>query len=323
MKVLFLATDMFERGGISRYTATWASVLGKVVGPENLDVLLWLDHGYRGQPVSDFRLFGPLSSNPGGASKLKVISRSLWAARKRYDLVIANHAGLALVAGAIRLLWGTPYWVACYGHEAWQPLPTSKLAALRGAELVIAISRFTAEKLEKVNGIPAGKIHLLYNAVPRQLVSSLLSSEGGERVPNLPDGEKVLLSVGDMSEAHAYKGFDTVIRALPKILRSAPNCRYLIVGQGETAQPGKTRRRRWVADHVTFAGSVPDVALVALYGPARPSSCPAAPWGRMEPRVERASDMSIWRRRWQVGRLGEPRRWSCRGCGAWENWFPC
>ncbi len=45
MKVLILATDIFTRGGIARYTYTLASSLGRMLGPENVDVLCFCDWG--------------------------------------------------------------------------------------------------------------------------------------------------------------------------------------------------------------------------------------------------------------------------------------
>lgn len=266
MKALILATDMFARGGISRYTATLASALGEVLGPGNLDVLLWLNYGFTGQAVSGFRLFGPLSQDTRPASKFRFIRESLRLARNGYDLVIANHVGLAQVAGLIRLLWGTPFWVVCYGHEVWHRLPVLKLAALKGVELALPISQFTAERLQKVNGMPAAKTRLLYNAVPREFACPLLSSSGRASAPLSAARERVLLSVGDLSRAHAYKGFDTVIRAFPRILALTPRVRYVIVGGGDN-RPNLERLAAEVgmADCVTFAGEVSDAELAVLY----------------------------------------------------------
>jgi phosphatidylinositol alpha-1,6-mannosyltransferase len=266
MKTLILATDMFARGGISRYTATLASALGQALGPGNLDVLVWVNKGFTGQAVSGFELFGPVSENTRAASKVRYVCACMRMARRRYDLLIANHVGLAQVAAAIRLLWGTPFWVACYGHEVWGRLPTSKLAALRGAQLILAISRFTAERLQTVNGIPAARIRLLLNAVPTRL-ASLLSRAGSEAgTATAGPRERVLLSVGDLGKGHAYKGFDTVIRALPRILARVPNARYTIVGEGDN-RPNLQRlaASAGVSEHVTFAGGVSDDELAALY----------------------------------------------------------
>lgn len=62
MKVLVLATDIFTRGGIARYTSTLASSLGNLLGPENVDVLCFFDWGHAGEVPKEFRFLGEVSS---------------------------------------------------------------------------------------------------------------------------------------------------------------------------------------------------------------------------------------------------------------------
>ena len=45
MRILILATDIYTRGGIARYTSTLASMLGELLGPENVHVLALLAYG--------------------------------------------------------------------------------------------------------------------------------------------------------------------------------------------------------------------------------------------------------------------------------------
>ena len=266
MRVLILASDVSSRSGIERYTAALATAFGEVLGPGNVDVLVWLKRGDAVEAVSGFRVFGPLSNNTRLPSKLRFIGKSLRMGRKRYDLVIANHVALGPVAGMIRLFWGTPFWVPCYGFEVWYPLPTMELAALKRAELVFPVSKFTAEKLEKVNCIPPAKMRILHFAISRRLSSLLLASNGGVDAVAPGGRERVLLSVGRLNKASAYKGYDTVIRALPKILAQVPEARYVIVGNGDN-RPNleKLAADMGVAHRVSFAGEVPDTELGVLY----------------------------------------------------------
>lgn len=266
MKVLILASDVFSRSGIERYTATLATGFGEVLGADNVDVLVWLNRGDPGEIGNGFRVLGPLSDNTRLASKLRFLCESLWLGRKKYDLVIANLTGLAPVAAVIRALWGSPFWVACHGFEVWNRLPVLDLAALRRAELVMPVSRFSGAGLERSNGIPAAKIRVLYNAVPRPFASLLLSSSGAGTNTPVAGGERILLSVGRLNKGSSYKGYDTVIRALPKILAKVPEARYVIVGKGDN-RPNleKQAAHAGVGQRVTFAGEVPDTELARLY----------------------------------------------------------
>jgi phosphatidylinositol alpha-1,6-mannosyltransferase len=70
-----------------------------------------------------------------------------------------------------------------------------------------------------------------------------------------------------LTKPHAYKGFDTVIRSLPGVLKRVPNLRYVIVGEGDD----RPRLERLVAEcqlerFVTFAGSVSDAQVAEYYG---------------------------------------------------------
>jgi hypothetical protein len=71
MKVLILATDIFTRGGIARYTSALASSLGGMLGPENVDVLSFFDWGHAdwghtGDLPSEFRLLGTVCGRAPG-----------------------------------------------------------------------------------------------------------------------------------------------------------------------------------------------------------------------------------------------------------------
>ena len=78
MKVLVLATDIFRRGGIARYTSTLASSLGRMLGPENVDVLCFFDWGQSGNHPSEFRLLGKVSSRAraGVLSRLHFMAKA-------------------------------------------------------------------------------------------------------------------------------------------------------------------------------------------------------------------------------------------------------
>jgi phosphatidylinositol alpha-1,6-mannosyltransferase len=63
-----------------------------------------------------------------------------------------------------------------------------------------------------------------------------------------------------------YKGFDTVIQALPAILERAPNVGYIIAGHGpDRPRLEKLAHKLGVADRVRFVGAIPDRDLPALY----------------------------------------------------------
>jgi glycosyltransferase involved in cell wall biosynthesis len=69
-----------------------------------------------------------------------------------------------------------------------------------------------------------------------------------------------------LAETECYKGYDQIIKAMPEIMRSVPNARYLLVGKG----PDRPRIEKLIADAgvqdaVILAGFVPDEELADHY----------------------------------------------------------
>lgn len=328
MRILILATDIYTRGGIARYTATLAEALGRL--PASVDVLPLLgdagaacagdarrrhDSGGSFQPrvipaqagiqaaeasEVDSRLRGnddQVSGNddnggkdcaPKGAyrvltptrhggsgrltatAKIRHALRGFWQARRRYDLVICSHLGLAPIAALIRLRYGTPYLVVAHGSEAWGRLPAIKRLAVRRARAVLAVSAYTARTMARANGIPSARMKVIYNAIPDGLVQALTTGRGDPcGRPGQPQGlplRPMLLSVASLKREHAYKGVDTVIEALPRILAAMPEARYVVAGAGEDrARLEQIASGLGVRDRVIFAGEVSDDELANLY----------------------------------------------------------
>ena len=223
MRVLILTPDIDARGGIARYTATLASALADLLGPDNVDVLPLLGARGAAEIMPGYRILNPVTSRLSTASKFRFAFRALGLGLRKYELVISTHIGLSPVAALICLLYGTPFWVTCHGSEAWARFPADVRWAVRRAGRVIPVSRFTAERVIRANGVPQSKISVLYNAIPDGFAERLSSPSG----PGVPPGrkEKHILSVGTVSRESAYKGYDTVIQALPAVLGAVPGVR--------------------------------------------------------------------------------------------------
>jgi glycosyltransferase involved in cell wall biosynthesis len=188
-------------------------------------------------------------------------------ARNEYDLIVCGHLALAPVAAAIRFVYRTPFWLACYGTDVWGPQPLLKRIALRRSDLLLPISRFTAKKLSEVHKIPQERVFILHTTIPNDFERLLTAPAGaGGSEASVLNRERILLSVGSLARALAYKGFDTVIRALPGALERVPNLRYVIVGDGDDRpRLEKLTAEHKLERHVTFAGSVSDEELAKYY----------------------------------------------------------
>ncbi len=269
MKVLILATDIFTRGGIARYTYTLASSLGSALGPENVDVLSFWDWGSSDQRPSEFRVIEMISSRgrAGLLSRLRFLFKAATAGIKGYDLVIANHVALAPVAALMKLIFETPYWVACHSVEIWWGTSRLRRAALKNANLILPVSRYTADAVQKMDGFPTSRVKVIYNAIPNSFARSLLAEDFPATSVTAPEEKRpLLLTVCTLVKGNEFKGVDTVLKALPQILKTLPGLQYVVVGEGEIkAKLSTFAAQLGIAENVSFVGEVTDSELADFY----------------------------------------------------------
>jgi len=144
---------------------------------------------------------------------------------------------LAPVAAAMKRVFGIPYWVACHSIEIWWGTTRWRHAALKNADLILPVSRYTADVVRKMEGIQGSRVKVVYNAIPDSFARLLVAGEGRESsngcVARVGRDGPMLLSVCALVRGNEFKGVDTVIRALPLVLKAVPDLRYVVVGEGE------------------------------------------------------------------------------------------
>jgi len=246
-RILVLATDARTRGGIQRYTHLLLESLRELFGPEAVRVrFLW--KGASPPDVWEKGTFA-LSALCDG-----------W--RFRPTVILSTHVGIARVAAVMKAAFGIPYLVLAHGDEVWGRAPTY---ALREAEAILSVSRFTADRLISRHRVRAERVRLLPPALDPRLGRSSIPPERVIERHGL-HGQRVLLTVGRLTRAGGYKGYDTVMRALARIRRVLPEVAYVIVGDGDDRpRLERVARELGVDTAVHFAGDVDDAWLPAYY----------------------------------------------------------
>lgn len=133
---------------------------------------------------------------------------------------------------------------------------------LRKADAVVAVSHFTEKALVRLMGVDKRKIYLFHNGVDVERFQP-----GPKRADLIEKhklaGKRIILTVGRIVPR---KGFDAVIRAMPKILEQVPDAHYLIVGGGHYRPTLEALvDEHDMGKHVTFAGMVADADLADYY----------------------------------------------------------
>lgn len=148
----------------------------------------------------------------------------------------------------------------------WQPTGRWPVDGLvRRVDHAVAVSAFTARRLQAWAGLADGRLHVLPNAL------DLSRFAPGPPRPELLDryglrGRTALMTLAMLSALERYKGIDELLDLLPALLRERPDLAYLIVGDGDDRSrlEGKARGLG-LGDRVVFTGFVPEAAKADHY----------------------------------------------------------
>lgn len=189
----------------------------------------------------------------------------LYLIRHRPRQVFCGHINLAPMVQAFCQPLGIPYTVLTYGKEVWQPLPPKFRRSLQQANQIWTISRYSRDQACQANQLNPNQVQFLPCAIDGDAFTPGAKSPQLVEQYGLADS-KVLMTVARLWSGDIYKGVDVTIRALPQILKTVPNLKYLVIGRGDD-QPrlAKLAEDLGVADRVVFAGFVPIDALMEHY----------------------------------------------------------
>jgi len=269
MKVMLLSPAMFVReGGIERLMRLYLKALAGICeqSGDAVESLCLSDKGsetakdllaaYSGKSLKRHRGFAH--------NKLRFVLAVLRRASD-CDLIVCGHINQLVVARLARLL--NPklrYCVVAHGIEVWRPYGCVERWALRGAERILCVSEFTRSQMLRFDKrLEPNRLKVVPNALDPHLVGE---DNGTSRDVQTGQRTPTILSVGRLTRSDSYKGFDTLIEAMPAVLTECPEARLRIVGAGDdlprlralAVECGVTRS-------VEFLGRVSDDALRAEY----------------------------------------------------------
>ncbi len=186
-----------------------------------------------------------------GRAKWRFVLAALAAARKKPLVVLAAHPNLAVPAKWMkRLAPQMKVIVLAHGIDVWEPLSSSRHAALLAADLVLAPSSCTAEKLAEVQSVPGQKIRRL----PWPLNSDVLNMAASPTnlpLPKFFPPRPVILTVGRWAASERYKGADDLIRAVAQLREAFPTLNLVAVGSGDDLP-----RLKQIASDLKVSGAV-------------------------------------------------------------------
>ncbi|MBZ5659127.1 MAG: glycosyltransferase family 4 protein [Acidobacteriia bacterium] len=199
--------------------------------------------------------------------KAQFVLAALRSAGRDPALVIALHPNLAPIVWAMRLRSRKfRSIVFAHGIEVWQPLSWTRRRALRQADLVIGPSEDTVRHLISTQGVRAEKVRRLPWGLDPDFEARLAARVQQPLPSGFPTEGKIILTVGRWDPAERYKGADTMISALPRVLRKSPDAFLALVGDGaDRARLEQLARDLGVSERVRFLPGLTQDELFACY----------------------------------------------------------
>src|SRR6266853_2305610 len=267
-----LFPELDAPGGVQRAGRHLASVMTEFAASRGMECrILSLNDGPELQrlTVADREIVFTGSERAKGkflATAIRAARRQAGKGKSKIKLVVAGHPNLAPVASAMRFAAPRLKSIVCtHGVEVWEPLSRMRQMAVRRANVVLAPSKYTADHVAAIQRVPTQKIRVLPWALDPQF-EALAPQSGKVAAPgNFPEG-RVVLTVGRWRADERYKGMDTLITALPRLLPRWTELQLAAVGDGDD--------REWLEDlaeengvrrHVHFLSGLSYAELAACY----------------------------------------------------------
>jgi phosphatidylinositol alpha-1,6-mannosyltransferase len=165
--------------------------------------------------------------------KASFVVTAMKAARRKAKLVLATHPHLAPIVRSMSLVAPRMKSIICtHGIEVWEPLSRMRRRALQRATLVLAPSRATADCVVSLQGVAREKVRVLHWGLDPDFEIRAAANSAARLPAEFPQG-RVILTVGRWLAKERYKGMDTLIQAMPRLLLRWPDVQLVMVGTGD------------------------------------------------------------------------------------------
>jgi len=267
LKILYLATDFFLKGGIQRYSRAQVQALRELFGEENITTMSVHASGenaYEKHFYADY-----IGDGTSTISRIRYVLSALHSALyENYDVVFANHISLLPVAILLSKVCRIKHTIGnVYGLEMWSGLHVYERWALGQANRIISDCHYTAEYVMSKFGLNQENIHVIWDPVdidrfrPLEVNSRMILQRYGI---SYTQDKTCLMTLGRISVGSRHKGYDRMLDVMKQIDRN--DVVYVIVGDGNDRFRLEERvAKEGLRERVFFLGSVQEDDLVTIY----------------------------------------------------------
>ncbi len=186
--------------------------------------------------------------------------------RFRSCCILSTHPDFTRWLHFQKRLFNTRYLTVAHGIDVWNLRERRLINGLKSAECVLAVSRFTRERLIQQLGNDAPPIEVFHNTFDAARFHPGAPQIDWRARLIIPKKSKVLLSVTRVERTEEAKGYDRVLDALPSLRRTYPECVWVLAGKGNDLERVQQRAADLgVQQACRFPGFVEDAELPDLY----------------------------------------------------------
>ncbi len=261
MKVLILATDIFFKGGIQRYTRYQYKALRELYGDENVFIFSLSPEEKENSFEEEIGNIAYIGNGLGTKSKINYTYEVLkFIKNNKIGLIISTHTQLSIIAYLAKKLFNVRYFTNVYGLEIWSGLTYKDKIGLLNSDKLIGDCKFILKYIKKEFNYAQDKQSLLYDPVDINKFKPLPKNLKLMDKYNIPKEKFIISTIGRLER---NKGHKIIIESLPKI---DENIIYVIVGGGFMREKLETLvNKLHLNDRVIFTGRVPEDELVDFY----------------------------------------------------------
>jgi glycosyltransferase involved in cell wall biosynthesis len=271
MKVLALLTDAYGGfGGIAQYNRDLLDALSASSCVEKIISIT------RHAPDPGYELAEKVVEHVvSGHPLLYGQKAAAIALRVRPDVILCGHFNLLPVAVTLKRLTKAPIMLEAHGIEAWERETSTRSWCIQQADLVLAVSRYTRERIRQWAGLAPHRVRVLTNAVHLDRYQHTSKPDYLVKRYGL-EGKRVLMTLSRLPSQERYKGQRKILSLLPDLITEFPDLVYLIVGDGDDRPKleelvKESGHQQWVC----FAGRIPEGEKLDHYNVADAFAMPS------------------------------------------------
>jgi phosphatidyl-myo-inositol dimannoside synthase len=236
LRIVGLFPELLGVGGVQEAGRLTAAALAEIVNERGGQTKFLSLNDAPGSHAMDVNGRG-ISLRGFGRGKLAFVFSGIrsvfWVRKEKAGVIIAAHPHFAVPAALMQRFSPRLKIIAmAHGIEVWNPISRARRRALLRASLVLAPSRYTAQKLAAVQGVPKEKIRVLPWPLNLGFLRMAADPAHLPLPPQFPTG-RIILTVGRWAASERYKGADELIRAFAQLWPGNPDVRLVVIGGGD------------------------------------------------------------------------------------------